>query len=144
VWGRAQLGSILPLLLAGVALLSAAWQLPRSLRDTERRVDRNAGLTPLQRELAPAGAYGAHEDLAVHAEKVIPRDASFAVVTGGQPGSDAAVHFYAYWLLPRRASPELSAAQWVITFGADPHQLAVGVDVVDDLGGGAAVGRVKR
>ena len=131
-------------LLAAVALLAALKQLPSSLRTAQAQIETNAGLSPLERELAPARAFDVHQDLAVRAAQLLPRDAVFYVATGGGPGSVAAPPFYAYWLLPRRHTDDAGAAGWIISFGADPARLPVKVDVVADLGGGAQVLRVRR
>jgi hypothetical protein len=131
-------------LLAAAALAAALWQLPDSLRGAQARIDANAGLPTLERELDPARAYSVHGRLATLAAEILPRDAVFYVATGGQPGSDAAGPFYAYWLLPRRHTDDVAAADWIVSFGADPARLGVKVDVVADLGGGAQVLRVRR
>jgi hypothetical protein len=131
-------------LLTAVALLAALKQLPSSLRAEQAQVETNAGLSPLERELAPAHAFDVHESLALRAEQLLPRDAVFYVATGGGPGSVAAPPFYAYWLLPRRHTDDAGSAGWILSFGADPAKLPVKVDVVANLGGGAQVLRVRR
>jgi len=131
-------------LVVAVALVSAVKELPRSLRSAQAQIDTNAALTQQQRELAPAQAYGVHEDLALRAAEILPKNAVFYVATGSQPGSDAAPPFYAYWLLPRRHTDDLAAAGWIVDFGADPTQLAVPVKMVLDLGGGASILQVRR
>jgi hypothetical protein len=131
-------------LLVAVALVAAVKELPSSLRDSQQQTETNAGLSSLDRELAPAHAFDVHESLALRAAEVIPRDAVFYVATGGGAGSVAAPPFYAYWLLPRRHTNDLGAAGWIVDFGADPAALGVKVDVVADLGGGAEVLRVRR
>jgi hypothetical protein len=127
-----------------VALGAAVYELPHSLSSAQKQVETNAGRTSLDRELAPAQTYGVHQDLAVRAASVIPRNGTFYVATGGQPSAVAAPPFYAYWLLPRRHTDDLGSAQWVVDWGADPSQLAVKTRVVADLGGGAQVLRVER
>jgi hypothetical protein len=131
-------------LLVGVALVAAVKQLPASLRSAQAQIETNAGLTPLDRELAPAHAYDVHASLAVTAAQFIPRNAVFYVATGGGAGSVAALPFYTYWLLPRRRTDDLGSAQWIVNFGADASKLPVKFDVVADLGGGAQVLRVRR
>jgi hypothetical protein len=138
------LTSAAALLIAAVALLAAVKQLPSSLRATQTRIAANEGLSPVERELDPARAFGVHQGLALRADELLPRDAVFYVATtAGQAGAVAAPPFYAYWLLPRRHTDNLGLAQWVLSFGVDPTQLAVGVDVVADVGG-AQVLRVRR
>lgn len=131
-------------LLAVVALVAAVKQLPSSLRATQAQIETTAGLSPQERELAPAHAFDVHESLAVRADEILPKDAVFYVATGGGPGSVAAPGFYAYWLLPRRHTDDLGSADWILNFGADATQLGVKVEVVADLGGGAQVLRVRR
>jgi hypothetical protein len=131
-------------LLAAVALLAAAKQLPSSLRTAQAQIETNAGLTPVERELDAARANGVHQDLALRAAQILPRDAVFYVATVGGQGATAAPAFYAYWLLPRRRTNEVGAAGWILNFGADASKLGVKVDVVADLGGGAQVLRVRR
>jgi hypothetical protein len=143
VAGSRNLTSTAAVLLAVVALLAAVKQLPSSLRATQTRIAANAGLAPVARELDPARAFGVNQSLALRADELLPKDAVFYVATAGQPGSVAAPPFYAYWLLPRRHVNDANAAQWILSFGADPTQLSVPVDVVADLGG-AQVLRVHR
>lgn len=132
------------LLLAAIALVAAVKQLPHSLRAEQARISTNAGLTPLERELAPARAFDIHEELAVRAAQLIPRNGVFYVATGTSAGSVGSPPFYAYWLLPRRRAADITSADWIVDFGADPAQLGVKVDVVADLGGGAEVLKVRR
>jgi hypothetical protein len=136
--------SIAVAVLVGVVLLAALKQLPKSLRAAQAQISTNAGLSSLDRELAPAHAYDVHESLAVRAAELLPRNAVFYVVTGSGAGSVAAPPFYAYWLLPRRRTNDLGSAGWIVNFGADASQLPVKFDVVADLGGGAQVLRVRR
>lgn len=138
------LASAAAALLVAVALLAAVKQLPRSLSSEQAQVETNAGLSNLDRELAPAHAFDVHESLAVRAADVMPRDAVFYVATGAGAGSVAAPSFYAYWLLPRRRTTELGSAGWIVNFGADATKLGVKFDVVADLGGGAQVLKVHR
>src|SRR4051812_17927469 len=86
-------------LLAVIALLAALRQLPQSLRSAQAQIQTNAGLTPVERELDAARANDVHQDLALRAAEILPRNAIFYVATnvGGQ-GTVAAPAFYAYWL----------------------------------------------
>jgi hypothetical protein len=132
-------------LLAAVALVAAVKQLPSSLRSAQAQIETNASLTLTERELDAARANGVHQDLALRAAEILPRDAVFYVATskGGQ-GTVAAPAFYAYWLLPRRRTNDVGNAGWIVNFGADPASLGVKADVVADLGGGAQVLKVRR
>ena len=136
--------SVAVAVLVGLVLLAAVKQLPKSLRAAQAQVSTNAGLSSLDRELAPAHAFDVHESLAVRAAELMPRNAVFYVITGTGAGSIAAPPFYAYWLLPRRRTNDLSSADWIVNFGGDASKLPVKFDVAADLGGGAQVLKVRR
>jgi hypothetical protein len=132
------------LLIAVVALLDSAKQLPIALRATKTRVDANAGLSSIQRELAPTRQYGMNQELALRAAEILPRDAVYSIVGDRRASTSGAMFFYAYWLLPRRHTVDPSASDWIVSLRADPSSLGVKTDVVADLGGGAKVLRVRR
>ncbi|MHB8643320.1 MAG: hypothetical protein ACYDA3_10595 [Gaiellaceae bacterium] len=144
MFGRARNPATTAVAISCVALLAALWELPHALRSSQAQVSTNAGLTSLDRELAAAHAYSVHETLATDAAQLIPRNATFYVATGGQPGTDAYAPFYAYWLLPRRHTDYPQNAEWIVDYGADPSQLAVPTEVVKDLGGGAEILKVRK
>jgi hypothetical protein len=131
-------------LLAAVALLAAARQLPRSLATAHARVETNAGLPHLQRELAPARFWGMNQRLLLRAERILPRDAVYSIAVGRRQASRGVLYFYPYWLLPRRRATDPARAQWIVLWGADRSRLGVATDVVAELGGGAEVLRVRR
>ena len=139
-----QLTSHAALLIAVVALLDSAKQLPVSLRATKTRVDANAGLSSVERELAPTRQYGLNQELLLRAAEILPRDAVYAIVGDRRANRSGAMFFYAYWLLPRRHAIDPSAADWIVSLRADPSLFNVKTDVVADLGGGAKVLQVRR
>jgi hypothetical protein len=132
--------------LAVVALATAAKQLPSSVRAADALIAENAGLSRLDRELAPTRSFGLNPALILLADDRLPRDAVFYVATGEglASGHDAAAPFSAYWLLPRRHTDDVRQAEWILSFGADPAQLGVDVDVVEDLGDGSRLLQVRR
>jgi hypothetical protein len=138
------LSSAAATLIALVALVAALKQLPTSLRAAQRQVETTAGLSDVQRELAPANVYEVNGSLLLRAQELIPKNGVFYVATGGQPGLGAASPFSAYWLLPRRHTDEPGSAQWILSYGGDPAQLGVRYKVVSDLGGGAELLRVEQ
>lgn len=124
-------------LVVALALLSAVKQLPDSLREVDRQVRENAALSGLERDLAPARAFGLNPTIVLRAAEVLPPDAVFYVARGpGQSSAlDAAGPFSAFWLLPRRHTDDPRRADWILSFGADPAELGVDVEVVEaDLG----------
>jgi hypothetical protein len=133
-------------LLAAVALVAALEELPNSVSAVDARVAESAGLSRLERELAPTLAFGLNPTLVLRAEELLPRDAVFHVATGEGvvSGRDAAAPFAAYWLLPRRHTDDPRRAEWILSFGADESRLGVEVDLVEDVGAGARLLRVAR
>jgi hypothetical protein len=85
-----------------------------------------------------------NQELALRAAEILPRDAVFAIVGDRRADTSGALFFYAYWLLPRRHTTDPSAADWIVSSGADPSLLSVKTSVVADLGDGAKVLRVQR
>ena len=130
------------MLLAVVALVDAAKQLPDSLHTSRTRVEAKEGLPLVQRELAPAKEHGMNQQLLLRAAEILPRDAVFSFA--GDARASGAPFFYAYWLLPRRHTADPAAADWIVSWGAYPSRLGVKVAVVADLGSGAKVLRVQR
>src|ERR671918_1730337 len=123
-------------LLAAAALVAAAARLPNSVRASDAQISQTAELSPLERELYPTRVYGLNPTLILRADEVLPRDAVFNVVAGPGmlSGHAMAAPFSAYWLLPRRYTTDVTRADWILSFGADPATLGVDVDVVEDLG----------
>jgi hypothetical protein len=101
----------------------------RSLVDSARTSEPSVA----KRELTPADAIGVPNDLLVNAQRVIPLDATYAVVVGQTPptpapldiGVPALVHF---WLFPRRWFGEIAGADWVIAFHRSSESLGVPVE----------------
>jgi hypothetical protein len=133
-------------LLVVVAMVSAAKQLPSSVRAADAAIAENSGLSRLERELAPTRDFGLNPSLILRADERLPRDAVFYVAVGPglASGHDAAPPFSAYWLLPRRHTDDPRRADWILSFGADPAQLGVEIEVVEELGDGSRLLRVRR
>jgi hypothetical protein len=140
---RSQATSAAALLLALVALLLAVRQLPRSLRDAHARVTADAGLSSLQRELAPARFWGMNERLLLRAQQVIPANAIYTVAAGRRQSAHGVPLFYGYWLLPRRHTRDLHATQWIVLWGKSRSALGVPTELVARAGGGEIL-RVRR
>jgi hypothetical protein len=101
-----------------LALLSAAARAPGVVRvayDTAKA----PGLSMTQRELEPFSSELQGELVA--AAKAIPPGATYTVVFGDAPPLGAgeqggALSTFEYWLLPRRYTPDIASAQWVIGY----------------------------
>ena len=139
-----RLTSLAAAFLVAVALVVAARQLPRSIQTAHERVRANAGLSRLQRELAPARFWGMNERLLLRADRTLPRDAVYAVAVGRKQASRGVPLFYPYWLLPRRHVKDPAKAQWIVLWGADRSTLGVNTAVVADLGADGQILRVRR
>lgn len=113
---------------------------------------RNGQATPrATRELGPALSVGILDPNAVIAAKsVIPVHDSYYVVAGpNAPERTADARSYvSAWatlnLLPRRETPRIDQAQWVLSYGATRKSLGVRVGRAHPLGAGIWVARVLR
>ncbi len=64
------------------------------------------------------------------AAAIIPRNAVYSVVVGNEPPTSADFHellpfLFQYWLLPRRYTPDVHAAGWVISYSHPSETLGV-------------------
>jgi len=64
------------------------------------------------------------------AARIIPRDAVFSVEVGDDPPAAPAVveavpGVFRYWLLPRRYTPNLHDAEWIVTFHHSSETMGV-------------------
>ena len=93
--------------------------------------------SPTQRELAPVESFSMSPELFERARATLPPDAVYSVVVGDTPETQELWHeaippLLRYWLLPRRYTPDVRAADWVITFHA-PSEL-LGVPIAREIG----------
>lgn len=132
-----------PRLIAAAALVAALVYAPLDLRHVWRDVRNAHAQSRTERLLTPARSVGIeHPDAVERAAAVIPRNATYAVVTG--PGAQAPtwVPFWAaYTLLPRRGTNPQDA-QWILGYGADTTPVPIGRRV--ELGDGVWVAKVVR
>lgn len=134
-----------------MALLAALVYLPRDALSLWRNA-RNGQATPrAARELAPALNVGILDPAAmIAAARVIPvNDTYYAVGGPGAPERTAdAVSYVGPWatftLLPRRQTPRIDEAQWVIGYGANPAGLGVRLGTRQSLGPGVWVAKVLK
>jgi hypothetical protein len=102
-----------------LALATAAYRAPGFVRTSYDAATTPHGSTR-QRDLGYV--FGFESELAAtRARELLPRDATYTVVTGDIPPpklyeSEGIVGFLRYWLLPRRYTPDVAQAQWVITY----------------------------
>ena len=114
----------LALLIAVVAALVAATELPFAFSEQLDRLRLERTTPRLERELAGAHAVDLDRQVMIEARRIIEPDETFAVVTGDREAVsndvvlDSVAPFARFWLMPRREVP-LAEADWVICYGCD-------------------------
>lgn len=81
------------------------------------------------RELA-AVIYAQDPDMFLKAAQIIPRGATYSVVVGNSPPTSSSFHqaiplLFQYWLLPRRFTPDIHKASWVISYSHSSETLGI-------------------
>jgi hypothetical protein len=111
----------------------------RALSHLDDRAAQNSALSFSDREVAGGNSIVIDQEAVYQARALIPRDASYRVVTGDrlQNATSLTAEFveswYRYFLLPRRPAP---GARWIICYGCDTSKLgaAYAVRWSDDNG----------
>jgi hypothetical protein len=88
---------------------------------------------PLQQRELGGVLYGSMDGAIAKAERMIPRDALYSIATGESPPSDpsfaaAVPGVFRYFLLPRRYTPDVHQARWIVTFHHPSETLGVPVE----------------
>jgi hypothetical protein len=100
-----------------------------------------------KRELAPATVYHLDARLLTSAARDIPRQATYAVVSGNGVRSRfvrvAEKTLLAYWLLPRRLTG-VHSGQWIVSIGGDLRSVGLRYTRVVRVDRGAELAEVKR
>jgi hypothetical protein len=99
-------------------------------------------------ELGPSFAWETSEEM-VNADRTLPRTATYTIVFGNQPPlmdieRTGILPLFRYWLLPRRYTPHLRDAQWVITYHHSSETIGVPYKKEITLGPDANTFRVTR
>jgi hypothetical protein len=114
-----------------LAFGSAIWQLPHVVRSDDHAL-RAASSSLIERDSAPADGFGLRQ-VATAARHVLPPDALYTIVVGSVPSPVDSLTALAVYsivpdsLLPRRYTPDLHTAEWVITLHASSESLGVKV-----------------
>jgi hypothetical protein len=87
-------------------------------------------------ELGPSFAWATSEEM-VNAANTLPKNATYTIVFGNAPPlmpieRTGILPLFRYWLLPRRYTPRLRDAQWVITYHHSSE--TVGVPYKKEIG----------
>ena len=135
--------------LVGVVLAVVAWQAPRTVAETARRLADEAARARLDRAVAPARSVDISVEALAGAQRLIPPDATYAIAIGEtQPllpvQREALPPLAAYWLLPRRYTPSVHDAEWVIAYAHPTETLGVAVADEAEVAEGTVVARVVR
>ena len=100
-----------------------------------------------KRALAPATFYHLDARLLIDAAREIPRDATYAVVTGNRVSSRfvrvAERTLLPYWLLPRRRI-DVHSSEWIVSIGGDLQSLGLRYARVVRIGHGTELAEVRR
>jgi hypothetical protein len=141
--GRA--GPVAAAVVVAAALAAAAVELPGAIGDTADAA-RDGRPGRAERELAPAQGLDIPDEMLLRVRRVIPEDASFAVVLGDsieltETQQTGIPQFLRYWLLPRRFEDERDDADWVIAYGQSSETL--GVPVVEEVPLAEAINAVR-
>lgn len=127
------LGLVRAIGVAVVALTLAVvvWKAPSEIRHVNDQARELRALPKAQRNLLPARSADVDTRVFVEARHLIPRNATYAVITGPKiavstPNTLAAIApFSRYYLLPRRQMQDPQQAQWVLSFGGDLDALGL-------------------
>ena len=133
-------------MLAGLVLLVLVPVYVESIRRVWGQGSDRAHWTRLQREVAPAPQADLDPSVFLLARRLVPPDATYAVVTGDRAALLArrgAAGFAAYLLLPRRRVELARNADWVIVYGAYRDQVGVGLRRVFHVSSGVFLARVR-
>jgi hypothetical protein len=114
--------------IAVLALIAAGSQAPKNARLAWSQVTApSESLT--NRELA-AVIIAQDPTMFQKAASIIPRNATYSVVVGNEPPTSADFHellpfLFQYWLLPRRYTPDIHKASWVISYSHSSETLGI-------------------
>ncbi len=140
----------LALLAAAAAAVVALWHLPGRFHAVNAQIADFGALTHQELELRAARGVDVDTNVLVRARELLPRGASFFVVTGPKihvstPVTLLAVpRFAAYYLAPRREVEDARAAQWVISYGGDLGKLGVRYSKIVAIEPGVWIAEVAR
>lgn len=112
-----------PVALFAVAVAVGAMHLPVALWRVRAEIRQLEASQPLARELRGASYVGVDTRVFVAARRLLPKDATYAVLTGPDAPAptpatlDAVRPFAAFWLLPRHQTADPRRAEWVVSYG---------------------------
>lgn len=140
-----------PLALVLVAVLGAAivWEAPQAFVDAGRDVSANRDASEQERAAVPVRSQDLPTEVFTGAADAIPRRATYHVVVGPNvPLSEnqriALVPLLRYWLLPRRYTDDVEAADWVIAYGEPTETVGVPLAPGVEVSPGIVVAEVDR
>ena len=142
--------SAIALCALALAVGAGLWQLPSNFRGVIDEVRGLQSKSALERRFAVARGVDIDTRFLVEAERLIPAEGRYAVVTGpnvrtGNPVTlDAVAPFAGNWLLPRRRVLDPAEADWVLSYGGDLHALGLEYARIVEVTDGIELGEVTR
>jgi hypothetical protein len=137
-------------LAVALIVLVVAWRAPGAVHGADTRARELAAMPEDERDFLGARSADVDTRIYVLAAAKIARDETYAVITGDKVGVSTPNTLYAvgpfarYYLLPRRQTPEPTAADWIISFGGDLDALHLTYAERDEVSPGIELARVAR
>jgi hypothetical protein len=137
------------LVLLALLVAAVAWRVVPAFDWANREIESTRGLTRLQREVAPARAVDIDPRPIEVASRLIPLDATFAIVVGDDypftyPVTRLTLPAWtSYRLLPRRYVSDPTTADWVISYGVPLGPRGIYAEKTLDLGLGVTLAHVR-
>jgi hypothetical protein len=142
-------GAAVALCAFAIAIGTGLWHLPDAFRTVYRDVGALRSTSELDRELNGARRIDMDTRILVEARRLIPADARYGVVTGPNVNVSNLVTlagvgpFAGYWLLPRRKVLDVSAADWIVSYGGDLGALGLEYARVVEIAPGLTIAEVR-
>lgn len=133
-------------LCVGLSIVFGAIYFPRALSDFDDTASNNASLSYSDREVAGGNGIVADQEAVYQARAIIPRNATYRVVTGSAlknptPLTLAFVEtWYRSFLMPRRTALD---ARWIICYGCEVSKLGGPYAVLWQDDDGISIGRLQ-
>jgi hypothetical protein len=133
--------------LAVLAVVAACSRVPQTIRHGWTSI--TAPVASVQNRELAAVIYAQDPDMFLKAARIIPQGATYSVVVGDSPPTSSAFHeaiplLFQYWLLPRRFTPDIHAASWVISYSHSSETLGIRYSEEINIGPTTNIDKVIR
>jgi hypothetical protein len=128
MWGISR-NLAVPAVVAVAALVVAVLHVPGAVRSL---IHPPPARSLVERELVVAYNISVRPEVLLGAEKAIPRNATYAIAVGNSPPVasfqvSGIPSLLEYWLLPRKWTPDLHKADWIVSYNHPSETLGVRV-----------------